>query len=57
MEEAMERPTRLAWAVLSKTATGRSDVIKITEDPNEVDETIRNNPNLFYKSGPIVIPA
>lgn len=53
----MEKPTRLAWAVLTQSPTGRSEVIKITESPEDADDTVRNNPKLYWKSGPLVIPA
>lgn len=46
---------RLAWAVLAKTATGRSEVIKIT-DHEDADRTTLDNPELYYKSGPFVLP-
>lgn len=45
---------RLAWAVLAKTASGRSEVIRIT-DHNEADEAVRSNPDLYYKSGPFLL--
>lgn len=57
MDNAMEKPTRLAWAVLTQSPTGRSEVIKITESPEDADDTVRNNPKLYWKSGPLVIPA
>lgn len=60
MEQSMQpnaKTPRLAWAVLAQGETGRSEVIKITEDHEDADDTVRNNPKLFWKSGPIVIPA
>lgn len=50
------KPIRLAWAVLCQTPSGRSEVIKVT-DCDEADETIRENPELYFKSGPFVLPA
>jgi len=45
---------RLAWAVLSRPINGRSEVIKIT-DHEEADQTVQDNPDLFYKSGPFTL--
>jgi hypothetical protein len=45
----------LAWAVLSQNrTTGKSEVVKIT-GPEEADDFVRNNPELYYKSGPFVV--
>lgn len=49
-------PVRLAWAVLCQTPTGRSEVIKVT-DCDEADRTIQENPELYFKSGPFVLPT
>jgi len=49
-------PVRLAWAVLCQTPTGRSEVIKVT-DCDEADRTIQENPDLYFKSGPFVLPT
>ena len=49
-------PIRLAWAVLCQTPTGRSEVIKVT-DCDEADRTIQENPDLYFKSGPFVLPT
>lgn len=46
------RSIDLAWAVLSQnTTTGRSEVVKITSH-DEADNFVRNNPSIYYKSGP-----
>ena len=45
---------RLVWAVLAQGPTGRSEVIKIT-DHEDADQTIQNNPKLYFKSGPILL--
>ncbi len=47
--------TRLAWAVLCKTPSGKGEVIKITNH-EEADDAVRENPELFWKSGPFVLP-
>jgi len=45
----------LAWAVLSQNrTTGKAEVVKIT-GPEEADDFVRNNPELYYKSGPFVV--
>jgi len=45
----------LAWAVLSQNrSTGKSEVVKITGH-EEADAFVRDNPDLYYKSGPFVI--
>lgn len=54
MENTTESNTKLAWAVLAKGANGRSEVIKITNH-EDADQTILNNPTLFYKSGPFIL--
>ena len=48
-----EKTSRLVWAVLAQTPSGKSEVIKIT-DHEDADQTIRDNPELYFKSGPIV---
>ena len=46
---------KLAWAVLTKTtATGRSEVIKVT-DHEEADRTVQEDPSTYYKSGPFLL--
>jgi|GEM_PF-3255333 len=47
--------SRLAWAVLCSTPSGRSEVIKVT-DHDDADRTIRDNPEMYWKSGPFVLP-
>jgi hypothetical protein len=49
-------PVRLAWAVLCHTPSGRSEVIKVT-DCDEADRAIQENPELYFKSGPFVLPT
>jgi hypothetical protein len=49
-------PVRLAWAVLCQTPNGRSEVIKVT-DCDEADRAILENPDLYFKSGPFVLPT
>jgi len=43
----------LVWAVLSKGSNGRSEVIKITTH-DEADQYVMNNPEVYYKSGPVL---
>jgi hypothetical protein len=54
MKSAQENTTRLAWAVLAQTPTGRSEVIRITADCGEADQAVQENP-LLFKSGPFVL--
>jgi len=54
MKMAQEQSNKLAWAVLAQTPSGRSEVIKIT-DCDDADQTIRDNPSLYYKSGPFLL--
>jgi len=49
-------PIRLAWAVLCQTPNGRSEVIKVT-DCADADRTIQDNPEMYFKSGPFVLPS
>lgn len=46
--------SKLAWAVLAMTPTGRSEIIKIT-DFDDADHTVQENPSVYYKSGPFVL--
>lgn len=54
METTVSTSGKLAWAVLAHTATGRSEVIKVT-DHEDADRTVQDNPSIFYKSGPFII--
>jgi len=55
MEDAMQtKPTRLVWAVLTQGANGRSEVIKVTT-ADEADRAVSEHPDVWYKSGPIVL--
>jgi len=45
---------RLVWAVLAQTPSGKSEVIKIT-DHKDADQTVCENPSLYFKSGPIFL--
>ena len=47
------KPTKkLAWAVLTKgSPTSTSEVVKVTGH-EEADQTVRDNPGVYYKSGP-----
>jgi hypothetical protein len=46
---------RLAWAVLCKTPSGKGEVVRVT-DHEDADAAVRENPELFWKSGPFVLP-
>ena len=53
MPQTNER--KLAWAVLTKSSsTGVSEVIKVTGH-EEADQTIKDNPGIYYKSGPFIL--
>ena len=49
-------PTKkLAWAVLTKgSPSSTSEVVKVT-DHEEADQTVRDNPGVYYKSGPFLL--
>jgi len=48
-------PKKLAWAVLTKgSATSSSEVVKVT-DHIEADKTVKDNPGVYYKSGPFIL--
>ena len=49
-----EQKKNLAWAVLSSSVRGRSEVIKVTTH-EEADSLVAQSPDKFYKSGPIYI--
>ena len=50
------KPTKkLAWAVLTKgSSTSSSEVVKVTGH-EEADQTVRDNPGVYYKSGPFLL--
>ena len=50
------KPTKkLAWAVLTKgSPTSSSEVVKVTGH-EEADQTVRDNPGVYYKSGPFLL--
>ena len=54
METQNKSTGKLAWAILAQRPNGKSEVIKIT-DHEEADQTVREFPDLYYKSGPIVL--
>lgn len=46
---------KLAWAVLTKgSSTSCSEVVKVT-DHAEADQTVKDNPGVYYKSGPFLL--
>ncbi len=45
---------KLAWAVLAQRPYGKSEIIKITNH-EEADQAVKDNPSLFYKSGPFML--
>ena len=46
---------KLAWAVLTKgSPTSSSEVVKVT-DHAEADQTVKDNPDVYYKSGPFLL--
>lgn len=46
---------RLAWAVLCKTPSGRGEIVRVTSH-EDADAAVSENPDLYYKSGPVVLP-
>jgi len=57
MEATTEAPNngRLAWAVLCKTPSGKGEVVRVTNH-EDADAAVRENPELFWKSGPFILP-
>lgn len=47
--------SHLVWAIMTKTATGKSEVIKVVRNHEEADQAVQDNPSMFYKSGPILL--
>lgn len=47
--------SRLAWAVLCKTPSGKGEVVRVTNH-DDADAAVRENPEMFWKSGPFVLP-
>ena len=49
-------PTKkLAWAVLTKgSPSSTSEVVKVTGH-EEADHTVKDNPGVYYKSGPFLL--
>ena len=49
-------PTKkLAWAVLTKgSPSSTSEVVKVTGH-EEADQTVKDNPGVYYKSGPFLL--
>ena len=46
---------KLAWAVLTKgSSTSCSEVVKVT-DHAEADQTVKDHPGVYYKSGPFLL--
>ena len=46
---------KLAWAVLTKgSPPSSSEVIKVT-DHAEADQAVKDNPDVYYKSGPFLL--
>ena len=46
---------KLAWAVLTKgSPTSSSEVVKVT-DHAEADQTVKDNQDVYYKSGPFLL--
>ena len=55
MNTSNEHPINLVWTVLTKTPTGKSEVIKVVRDYHEADLAVQEYPDVYYKSGPIPI--
>jgi len=47
--------SRLAWAILCKTPSGKGEVVRVTNH-EDADAAVRENPDMFWKSGPFVLP-
>ena len=55
MNTSNEHPINLVWTVMAKYANGKSEVVKVVRDYHDADLAVQDNPDLFYKSGPIPI--
>ena len=55
MNTSNENPINLVWTVMAKYGNGRSEVIKVVRDYHDADLAVQDNPDIFYKSGPIPI--
>jgi|Laugrespbdmm15sn_2_1035079.scaffolds.fasta_scaffold00072_30 hypothetical protein len=45
----------LVWAVMTKTATGKSEIVRVVSSYEEADLAVQDNPSMFYKSGPVLL--
>ena len=48
-------PVKLVWAVMAKNANGTSEIVRVVTDHHEADLAEKDNPGVFYKSGPVPI--
>ena len=55
MNTSNEHPINLVWTVMAKYGNGKSEVIKVVRDYHDADLAVQDNPDIFYKSGPIPI--
>jgi hypothetical protein len=47
--------SQLVWAVMTKTATGKSEIVRVVSSHEEADLAVQDNPSMFYKSGPVLL--
>ena len=45
----------LVWAVMTKTTTGKSEIVRVVSSYEEADLAVQDHPSMFYKSGPVLL--
>lgn len=55
MDTLEKPPVKLVWAVMAKNANGTSEIVRVVTDHHEADLAEKDNPGVFYKSGPVPI--
>jgi len=53
MIESSNTYPQLVWTINALRADGKTEVIKVCKNCCDADEAIQNDPNKYYKSGPI----
>ena len=46
---------KLAWAVLTKVSPKRDSEVRKVTDHEEADRAVKDNPGVYYKSGPFLL--
>ena len=53
MIESSNTYPQLVWTINALRSDGKTEVIKVCKNCCDADEAIQNEPNKYYKSGPI----